>query len=104
MKELEAWEAKMNINRTQDGDEGENKGGKDDKGNQENSDTPRKHTRKSLFGDKSKSVLKEGNTHFQSIPQDGNMFNSNPFMDIQKAFIFNECICCLLYTSPSPRD
>ena len=93
MKELEAWEAKMNINRTQDGDEGENKGGKDDKGNQENSDTPRKHTRKSLFGDKSKSVLKEGNTHFQSIPQDGNMFNSNPFMDIQKAFIFNECIC-----------
>ena len=38
-------------------------------------------------------VLKEGNTHFQSIPQDGNMFNSNPFMDIQKAFIFNECIC-----------
>ena len=53
MKELEAWEAKMNINRTQDGDEGENKGGKDDKGNQENSDTPRKHTRKSLFGDKS---------------------------------------------------
>lgn len=91
MKELEAWEAKMNINRTQDSDEGENKGSKDNKDNRKDDDTPRKHTRKSLFGDK--SVLKEGNTHFQSIPQDGNMFNSNPFMDIQKAFIFNECIC-----------
>ncbi len=34
------------------------KAGKDDKGNQENSDTPRKHTRKSLFGDKSKERIK----------------------------------------------
>lgn len=93
MKELEAWEAKMNINRTQDGDDGDDEVSKDDKGNQKDEDTSRKHKRKSLFGEKSKSVLKEGNTHFQSIPKDGNMFNSNPFMDIQKAFIFNECIC-----------
>lgn len=96
MKELEAWEAKMNINRDQDGDDGDDEVSKDDKDNKDNrkdDDTPRKHKRKSLFGEKSKSVLKEGNTHFQSIPKDGNMFNSNPFMDIQKAFIFNECIC-----------
>lgn len=96
MKELEAWEAKMNINRDQDGDDGDDKDSKDDKDNKDNrkdDDTPRKHKRKSLFGEKSKSVLKEGNTHFQSIPKDGNMFNSNPFMDIQKAFTFNECIC-----------
>ena len=96
MKELEAWEAKMNINRTQEDDDGDDEVSKDDKDNKDNrkdDDTPRKHKRKSLFGEKSKSVLKEGNTHFQSIPKDGNMFNSNPFMDIQKAFIFNECIC-----------
>lgn len=93
MKELEAWEAKMNINRTQEDDDGDDEVSKDDKGNRKDDDTPRKHKRKSLFGEKSKSVLKEGNTHFQSIPKDGNMFNSNPFMDIQKAFIFNECIC-----------
>lgn len=93
MKELEAWEAKMNINRTQDGDDGDDEVSKDDKDNRKDEDTSRKHKRKSLFGEKSKSVLNEGNTHFQSIPKDGNMFNSNPFMDIQKAFIFNECIC-----------
>lgn len=93
MKELEAWEAKMNINRTQEDDDGDDEVSKDDKGNRKDEDTSRKHKRKSLFGEKSKSVLKEGNTHFQSIPKDGNMFNSNPFMDIQKAFIFNECIC-----------
>ena len=96
MKELEAWEAKMNINRTQEDDDGDDEVSKDDKDNKDNrkdDDTPRKHKRKSLFGEKSKSVLKEGNTHFQSIPKDGNMFNSNPFMDIQKAFTFNECIC-----------
>ena len=93
MKELEAWEAKMNINRTQEDDDGDDEVSKDDKGNRKDDDTSRKHKRKSLFGEKSKSVLKEGNTHFQSIPKDGNMFNSNPFMDIQKAFIFNECIC-----------
>lgn len=96
MKELEAWEAKMNIKRTQEDDDGDDEVSKDDKDNKDNrkdDDTPRKHKRKSLFGEKSKSVLKEGNTHFQSIPKDGNMFNSNPFMDIQKAFIFNECIC-----------
>ena len=96
MKELEAWESKMNINRTQEDDDGDDEVSKDDKDNKDNrkdDDTPRKHKRKSLFGEKSKSVLKEGNTHFQSIPKDGNMFNSNPFMDIQKAFIFNECIC-----------
>ena len=93
MKELEAWEAKMNINRTQEDDDGDDEVSKDDKDNRKDDDTPRKHKRKSLFGEKSKSVLKEGNTHFQSIPKDGNMFNSNPFMDIQKAFIFNECIC-----------
>lgn len=93
MKELEAWEAKMNINRTQDGDDGDYEVSKDDKDNRKDEDTSRKHKRKSLFGEKSKSVLNEGNTHFQSIPKDGNMFNSNPFMDIQKAFIFNECIC-----------
>lgn len=93
MKELEAWEAKMNIHRTQDGDDGDDEVSKDDKDNRKDEDTSRKHKRKSLFGEKSKSVLNEGNTHFQSIPKDGNMFNSNPFMDIQKAFIFNECIC-----------
>ena len=93
MKELEAWESKMNINRTQEDDDGDDEVSKDDKDNRKDDDTPRKHKRKSLFGEKSKSVLKEGNTHFQSIPKDGNMFNSNPFMDIQKAFIFNECIC-----------
>lgn len=93
MKELEAWEAKMNINRTQEDDDGDDEVSKDDKDNRKDEDTSRKHKRKSLFGEKSKSVLKEGNTHFQSIPKDGNMFNSNPFMDIQKAFIFNECIC-----------
>ena len=93
MKELEAWESKMNINRTQEDDDGDDEVSKDDKGNRKDDDTSRKHKRKSLFGEKSKSVLKEGNTHFQSIPKDGNMFNSNPFMDIQKAFIFNECIC-----------
>ena len=93
LKELEAWESKMNINRTQEDDDGDDEVSKDDKGNRKDDDTSRKHKRKSLFGEKSKSVLKEGNTHFQSIPKDGNMFNSNPFMDIQKAFIFNECIC-----------
>ena len=92
MEILNAWEAKMNIGRkrkTKGHAAGEDKGAKGNVG------TAKAHVRKALFEDKSSSqkALKENDNHFRSIPRNGNMFNSNPFMDIQAAFIFNECIC-----------
>ena len=92
MEILNAWEAKMNIGRKR-----KKKGQADgtDKGTKGNVGTAKAHVRKALFEDKSSSqkALKENDNHFRSIPRNGNMFNSNPFMDIQAAFIFNECIC-----------
>ena len=92
MEKLNAWEAKMNIGRKRK-KKGHAAG--EDKGAKGNVGTARAHVRKALFEDKSSSqkALKGENNHFRSIPKDGNMFNSNPFMDIQAAFIFNECIC-----------
>lgn len=91
MQELDAWEAKMNINKTTQADDGDED---DDKGSKGESAPKQPHTRKALFRGKStQSVLNESSDHFHSIPQDGNMFNSNPFEDIKNAFIFNECRC-----------
>lgn len=93
MEMLNAWEAKMNIGRKRK--KKGHAGGTTDKGTKENVGTAKAHVRKALFEDKNsgQKALKENDNHFRSIPRDGNMFNSNPFMDIQAAFIFNECIC-----------
>ena len=92
MEILNAWEAKMNIGRKRK-TKGDAAGA--DKGTKGNVGTAKAHVRKALFEDKSSSqkALKGENNHFRSIPKNGNMFNSNPFMDIQAAFTFNECIC-----------
>lgn len=94
MKDLDAWEAKMNIKKKPEVDD-EDKDDKADGDDKKPGGITR--SRKPLFGNKSgKKVLaetKENSIVFQSSPADGNVFNPNPFVDIKNAFIFNECIC-----------